>query len=120
MIFIYINIKKIVMTVKINNDEITLKKSIRAIVVFEMIAQKAFEIKGLSDMLVYFYATTVTSKEKVNIGFMEFCDWVDAHEGIMDEFSKWVLETSKVDEAIGKNKKKVTPKKTDKSSASAT
>lgn len=108
------------MTVKINNDEITLKKSIRAIVVFEMIAQKAFEIKGLSDMLVYFYATTVTSKDKVNIGFMEFCDWVDAHEGIMDEFSKWVLETSKVDSSIGKNKKKVTTKKTDKSSASAT
>lgn len=107
------------MTVKINNDEITLKKSIRAIVSFEMIAQKAFEIKGLADMLVYFYTTTITSKKGVNIGFMEFCDWVDEHDGIMDEFSKWVLETSKVDSALGKSKKKVT-KKTDKSSASAT
>ena len=97
------------MKVIINDKEITLKSSFRAMVAYEQITDHIFSPSTVTDILVYFYCCIISSKEyDGTLTFDEFMDYLDDNPTILQEFSEWMTETSKQKEVFNKEKKKKT------------
>ena len=97
------------MKVIINDKEITLKSSFRAMVAYEQITDHIFSPSTVTDILVYFYCCIISSKEyDGTLTFDEFMDYLDDNPTILQEFSEWMTETSKQNEVFKKKKKKKT------------
>ena len=97
------------MKVIINDKEITLKSSFRAMVAYEQITDHIFSPSTVTDILVYFYCCIISSKEyDGTLTFDEFMDYLDENPSILQEFSEWMTETSKQNEVCNKKKKKKT------------
>ena len=97
------------MKVIINDKEITLKSSFRAMVAYEQITDHIFSPSTVTDILVYFYCCIISSKDyDGTMTFDEFMDYLDDNPTILQEFSEWMTETSKQNEVFKKKKKKKT------------
>ena len=97
------------MKVIINDKEITLKTSFRAMVAYEQITDHISSPSTVTDILVYFYCCIISSKEyDGTMTFDEFMDYLDENPTILQEFSEWMTETSKQNEVLNKETKKKT------------
>ena len=97
------------MKVIINDKEITLKSSFRAMVAYEQITDHIFSPSTVTDILVYLYCCIISSKEyDGTMTFDEFMDYLDENPTILQEFSEWMTETSKQNEVFNKEEKKKT------------
>lgn len=113
LLYLY-NIKNIQMKVIINDKEITLKSTFRAMVAYEQITDHIFSPTTVTDILVYFYCTIITSKDyDGTMTFDEFMDYLDENPTILQEFSEWMTETNKQAEVFSPKeaKKKTTARK---------
>ena len=97
------------MKVIINDKELTLKSSFRAMVAYEQITDHIFSPSTVTDILVYFYCCIISSKEyDGTMTFDEFMDYLDENPTILQEFSEWMTETSKQNVVFNKETKKKT------------
>ena len=97
------------MKVIINDKELTLKSSFRAMVAYEQITDHIFSPSTVTDILVYFYCCIISSKEyDGTMTFDEFMDYLDDNPSILQEFSEWMTETSKQNDVFNKETKKKT------------
>lgn len=80
------------MTIKIREQEITLKYSMRALFQYENILG-AFNPKSLSDFATFFYCVVCSSNKDLDLTFDEFIDFLDEDPSKMSEFAEWLGKT---------------------------
>ena len=78
------------MEITIKGNTVSLKYSFRALMIYENITQKSFNPKGISDVVVFFYAIVVASSKDTTLSFDDFIDWLDANPTAISEFSVWL------------------------------
>lgn len=86
--------------ITINGTDYTLKAGMKAIVVYEKIAEKAFEIKTTTDMLVYIYAAIVAGTPGTRLGFEDMLDAFDADPKLMAKATAMVLPQSAAEKIV--------------------
>lgn len=64
-------------TIKLQGSDYTMKVGMKAIVVFEALTEKAFEIKTQTDVLAYIYAAILAGTPGTKLGFDEMLDAFD-------------------------------------------
>ena len=80
------------MKVKINEKEITLKYTFRAMMLYENILKKSFSPETTTDVLVFFYCVIISSDKDLIFPFDDFLNWVDADPYKVVEFSNFLTE----------------------------
>lgn len=78
------------MKIKLNDKEIELKYSFRALMAYENVMDKSLEMNTLSDILTFFYCIVITSAKDNSIKFDEFMDYLDEHPEAVSEFNNWL------------------------------
>lgn len=78
------------MKVNLNDKEIELKYSFRALMAYENVMDKSLEMNTLSDILTFFYCVVVTSAKDNSIKFDDFMDYLDEHPEAVAEFNSWL------------------------------
>ena len=78
------------MTIQINQKEIELKYSFRALMIFENITKRSFNPQTVSDIVIFFYSVVLGSNRNINIEFDDFIDYLDENPEKMNEFSEWL------------------------------
>lgn len=81
------------MTITINDKEIQLKYSFRAMMIYDNIAKKSFEPKGITEIVILFYSILMASDKTLEVTFDEFMDWLDDNQTIFNDFVKWLQGT---------------------------
>lgn len=81
------------MKITINNKEIELKYSFRAMMIFEKITGASFNPKGITEIMIYFYSTILASDKNIALTFEEFMEWIDEEPQALNEFSQWLTST---------------------------
>lgn len=98
------------MKITVNNQEIELKRSFRALLIYENITDKAFAPTNISDILTYFYCVILASKTEIDLSFDEFIEMLDEKPELLEEFQKFILKGEEINKATT-SKKKASPKK---------
>lgn len=93
------------MTVIINNKEYDVKYNLRAMFVFEQIADKKFEISTIFDEYVLFYSCLIAGGAD-DLDFNFFIDYCDEHPELISDFSDYMIEESKKRSKFDKEDKK--------------
>jgi hypothetical protein len=96
------------MKIKVNGNEYEVKNNIKAMIVYEGITEKPFEIKTLTDFYTYCYAMVYANNTENVPEFDKFLEWFDDTE-INNKFLE-VMNTAKP-ELDGDKKKAKTTKK---------
>lgn len=78
------------MTVNIQDKEVKLKYSFRALMIFENITKRSFNPQTVSDIVIFFYSVVLGSNRNINIEFDDFIDYLDENPEKMNEFSEWL------------------------------
>ena len=78
------------MEITIKGNTVSLKYSFRALMIYENIAQKSFNPKGISDVVVFFYSVVVASTKDTTLSFDDFIDWLDDNATAINDFSVWL------------------------------
>ena len=86
--------------VTINGANYTLKTGMKAILVFEKIAEKAFEIKNTTDVVTYIYAALVVGTPGTRLGFDELLDAFDADPALMQQCTDIILPRTAMDKVM--------------------
>lgn len=78
------------MKIQINDREVELKYSFRALILYENIQNKTFAPQSLTDVLVFFFCAIVGSERDVQLSFDDFLDMIDEKPELVTEFSEWL------------------------------
>lgn len=78
------------MKITINNKEITLRYSFRAMMIYEKISGTSFNPIGITEIMIYFYSCILASDKGIALTFEEFMNWIDENPTVFEEFSKWL------------------------------
>ena len=90
------------MEVTIKNETVKLKHTMRAILVYEQITGKPFSPVTVTDIMVYFYSTIISSNTSLELQFDEFMNWLDDNSDKFTEFTQWLTNINKMNESITK------------------
>lgn len=83
------------MKVKIKNEEITLKNTIRALFIFEKITDKPFELRTISDFYIYLYSLILASSPDTQVTFNDLVDKCDEDPEFISDFKDWIDQENK-------------------------
>lgn len=100
------------MKLKIKEKEIELKYTIRALFVFEKIANKTFTTTSITDMYLLFYSLIIANEPSIELTFDELIDLCDEDITLFTEFTTWL--TKEFEKQSQFNEKKETKKKATK------
>ena len=78
------------MKIQINDREVELKYSFRALMLYENIQNKTFAPQSLTDVLVFFFCVILGSDRDVQLTFDDFLDMIDEKPLLVAEFSEWL------------------------------
>ena len=82
------------MKVRIKEQEVELRYSMRSLFMFERVANKNFNPKTLEDFCTFFYCVVCSSNKDLDLTFDEFIDEViDPNPQVMNEFAEWLSKT---------------------------
>lgn len=95
------------MTIEIKKNKIELKQTLKSMMIFEKITDKNFDIKTISDVIIYFYSCVVASMKDIDLSFDEFIEWLDNNQNSFTDFNDWLLRTAEQQQQLsGTTKKK--------------
>lgn len=97
------------MDITINEKTVTLKKSFRSVIAFEQAMKKSFNLENLTDTIMYFYCTILSSDQELVITFDDFLAYIDENPNAITEFTQWLVKQNEMESKLSKKK---TPKKT--------
>ena len=78
------------MKITINEKEIELKYSFRALMMFENINGSTYNGGGLTEAITLFYCIVVTSSKDYSLDYDYFIDWLDENQETLKEFFTWI------------------------------
>lgn len=81
------------MKVTIKGKEIELKYSIRALMMYENIADKTFQPTNLTDMITFCYCIVLSSSGDYSLGLDDFIDEIDNDPKMLEKFNEWLIST---------------------------
>lgn len=87
----------------INNREVELKYSIRAMMMYENITGESFNPKNLTDILTFFYCIVVSSMKDYSYSFENFIDELDNEPSKLEELTKWMNDNISNQNTFKKN-----------------
>lgn len=87
-------------TITLHGSEYTMRPGMKAIIVFEKLQEKAFEIKTITDMLAYIYAAILAGTPGTTLGFDEMLDAFDDDEETFRKASAAVLSQSAAERIV--------------------
>lgn len=79
------------MELTIKERTITLKFGMRAMMAFERIAKKSFEVVDMVDVVTLFFCCVITSDRDISITWDEFVDFIDEQPKVLSDFSEWYV-----------------------------
>ena len=82
------------MKITIKGNEIELKYSIRALMMYENVEGKTFQPQSLQDIMTFFYFILISSSKDYSITFDEFIDFVDEDNTLITNFTEWLVATT--------------------------
>lgn len=88
------------MKITINEKEIELKYSFRALMMYENINGNTYNGGGLTEAITLFYCIVVTSSKDYSLDYDYFIDWLDENQDTLKEFFNWIA-------TIGNNQNKL-------------
>lgn len=89
------------MEIEILGKKVTLKRTMRSLIIYEQKTGKTFQPKSVTDVMYYFYACILASDRSLSITFDEFMDWLDdGHMESFIDFSQWLTGQLKNEEAF--------------------
>ena len=83
------------MILTINKKKYTVKYTIRALFIFEQIANKPFEVKTLLDNYILFYSLILANNPDNIIEWDEFIDALDNDKKLILQLNKFMTEQEK-------------------------
>ena len=99
------------MKIELNNKEIELKYSFRALMMYENVTGASLNPHGLTDIMTFFYCVVLSSSKDYTITFDDFVDYIDENPSKIGEFSEWLKKIVKSNSVIKKNLGNQTKKK---------
>lgn len=91
------------MQITLNKKKITLKYTLRAMMMYENMTQKSFSPNTITDVITFMYCVVVASSKDYSITFDQFIDYIDEHPETMTKFAEWIQDTSNVQADLSKN-----------------
>lgn len=104
--------RKLKMKLNIKEKEIELKYTIRALFIFEKIANKTFTTTSITDMYLLFYSLIIANRPDIELTFDELIDICDNDITIFNNFATWL--TSEFEKQAQFSEKKESKKKATK------
>lgn len=89
------------MTVTINGKEISLKFSLRAMMMYENITGGTLSPNSLTDVITFFYCVVLASSMDYSLQMEDFISWLDENTDILNDFGVWLQKV-----AVNNNKLK--------------
>ena len=93
------------MKIKIKDNEYEVKNNVKAMLLFEGITEKPFEIKNLTDFYTYCYAMVYANNTENVPQFDEFLEWFD-DESINEQFMAVMNAKPELQQSKKKTEKK--------------
>lgn len=82
------------MKVRIKEQEVVLRYSMRALFTYENITGQSFNPKTLQDFCTFFYCVVCSSNKDLDLTFDEFIDEViDPQPELINLFAEWLCKT---------------------------
>lgn len=81
------------MKVRIKEQEVELRYSMRSLFMFERVANKSFNPTTIEDFCTFFYCVVCSSNKDLDLTFDEFVDYLDEEPSKMNEFAEWLSKT---------------------------
>ena len=81
------------MKVRIKEQEVELRYSMRSLFMYENITGQSFNPKSLQDFCTFFYCVVCSSNKDLDLTFDEFIDFLDEDPSKMNEFAEWLSKT---------------------------
>lgn len=81
------------MKVRIKEQEITLKYSMRSLFLYEQKSGESFSPRNLEQYCLYFYCVVCSSNKDLDLTFDEFIDFLDEDPSKITEFAEWLSKT---------------------------
>ena len=78
------------MNININDKEITLKYSLRAMMMYENVTNKTLNPSGITEVVTFFYCVVLASSKDYSLSFEDFMDWLDENPDTLKEFGEWL------------------------------
>lgn len=78
------------MNIKIKNKEIELKYTIRALFIFEQIANKPFQTNTITDLYLLFYSIIIANDSNIDLTFDELITICDNDATLFTSFANWL------------------------------
>lgn len=91
------------MKITINNKEIELKYSIRAMLMYENMTDKTLNPTGLTDVITFMFCVVVASSKDYSLQFDDFIDYLDENPDVISQFSEWLKTSATNNETFKKN-----------------
>lgn len=88
------------MKIVIKEQEIELKYSFRALIIYENIMNKSFEGRGITEILTFMYCVILGSQKGLEFTYDEFLDLIDTQPNLIKEFSEWLTATVEQNNAL--------------------
>lgn len=82
------------MNITINNKNIELKYSIRALMMYENIKEETFSPSNITNIVTFMYCIIVSSAKNYSITLDEVLDAIDENNGLLKEFTEWLAKTT--------------------------
>lgn len=86
--------------ITINGVDYTLKPGMKAIIIFEKLADKAFSLKNTTDIITYIYSAMLAGTPNMRLGFDELLDAMDADTNIMKTCTDIILPRTAMDRVM--------------------
>lgn len=91
------------MEITIKNKQVTLKYSLRAMMMYENVTGTTLNPSGLTDIITFYYCVVLSSSKDYSISFEDFIDWLDENPDSIKEFGLWLQETIKNNNQLKKD-----------------
>ena len=87
-------------TITINGTDYTVKPGMKAIIIFENVTDKPFQIKNTTDVLMYYYAALLAGNPGMKLGLDELVDAVDDDPELLNRLSEIVMKPSAAEKVV--------------------
>lgn len=91
------------MKFKIKNKSYEMKYGLRAMMMYENIAEHSFAPTTMTDIITFLYCIVITSAEDYSYKFDDFIDYLDKHPETLNEFTEWLNDVIAIQNNVKKN-----------------
>lgn len=78
------------MNIRIKDTDIELKNKIRAILIYEQMTGKTFNLQTTTDFMLYMYSVILANKPDLELTFEELIDIIEDDESKFKQFTNWL------------------------------